>query len=342
MRKIYILILLVGTSFFCFSQRVFTIDTINLNVNSSFRALSVVNDSIIWVCGSNGYAGYSRDGGKKWNVRTIPGYEKTDFRDIEGFDDQTAIVMNSGSPAYFLKTTDAGSTWKIVYTNDDKKIFFNAMDFWDKKKGIAFSDPIDGKLFLISTSDGGKSWKEIPYKDCPQTQDGEAGFAASGTALRTTGDGFAFIGTGGKAAHLFSSDDYGKTWKKFSCPILKFKETTGIFSIAFKDQRTGIAVGGDYAADSLSEANCFLTFNGGKIWKSPITPPLHYRSCVEYFTLTYLITTGPSGTDISYDGGQTWKNISNIGFNVVRKSKRGNKVLLGGNNGRIGFLSEKK
>jgi photosystem II stability/assembly factor-like uncharacterized protein len=337
MRKIFTLILFL-ISVHAFPQKNFGIDTLNLKVNSSFRGLSVVNDSIAWISGSNGYVGYSLDGGKNWNLRAITGYEKNDFRDIEAFDGQTAIIMSSGSPAYFLKTTDAGLTWKVVYTNSDPKIFFNAMDFWDNKKGIAFSDPIEGKLFLINTNDGGKTWKEIAYKDCPQTQDGEAGFAASGTSLRTTGDGYAFIGTGGKAAHLFTSEDYGKTWKKFSCPIIKFKETTGIFSLAFKDQRTGIVVGGDYANDTLREANCFLTFNGGKNWKSPVKHSFAYRSCVEYFTLTYLITTGTSGTDISYDGGQTWKNISSTGFNVVRKSKRGSKVLLAGNNGRIGYL----
>jgi photosystem II stability/assembly factor-like uncharacterized protein len=323
------------------AQKEFQIDTFNLESKSNIRGLSVVNNDIIWVSGNNGFVEQSIDGGKKWSVKKIPHADSTDFRDIEGLDEKTAIVMNAGSPAVFYKTTDGGVNWKVVYQNDDKKIFFDGMDFWDDKKGLAFSDPIDGKLFILETNDGGKSWKEIPAKDCPQMQDGEAGFAASGTSIRTTGEGFAYIGTGGKAAHFFSSEDYGKTWKKFSCPIIKFKKTTGIFSIAFKDSRTGIVVGGDYALDTLSKDNCYLTFSGGKNWKLPFKPPIGYHSCVEYITQTHVIATGTAGTDISYDGGQTWDKLS-YNFNVVRKAKRGNKVFLAGNDGRIGVLNIKK
>ncbi|HKR03280.1 MAG TPA: oxidoreductase [Bacteroidia bacterium] len=339
-----ILFFLIGFIFVCenlFAQKEFQIDTFRLESNSNLRGLSVVNNDVIWVSGNNGFVALSTDGGKKWSVKKIPDADTSDFRDIEGFDDKTAIVMNSGTPTVFLKTTDGGLNWKVSYKNDDKKIFFNGMDFWDEKRGIAFSDPIDGKLFLIATNDGGKSWKEIPYKDCPQVQEGEAGFAASGTSIRVTGEGYAYIGTGGKAAHLFSSDDFGRTWKKFSCPIIKFKETTGIFSIAFKDLRTGVVVGGDYASDTLSKDNCYLTFSGGKNWKLPFKSPTGYHSCVEYITQTYVIATGTAGTDISYDGGQTWNKL-NHNFNVVRKAKRGTKVFLAGHKGTMGVLEYKK
>lgn len=336
--RLFLLFIFTFLFFNSFAQKEFQIDTFNLNVNSNFRGLSVVNDDIIWISGSNGFVGVSTDGGKHFNINQIMGFEKFDFRDIEAFNEKDAVVINAGSPAYILKTKDGGNTWKVSYTNPIKEIFFNGMDFWDDKKGIAFSDPVENKLFIIKTEDGGKSWKEIPYKDCPLLQDGEAGFAASGTSIRVTGDGYAFIGTGGKAAHLFTSVDYGKTWKKFSCPIIKFKESTGIFSVAFRDARTGMVIGGDYAADSVSKDNFFLTFNGGKSWKLPFQSPGGYRSCVEYITQTHLIATGTSGTDISYDGGQTWLKFSPLGFNTVRRAKKTKKVFLAGNNGLIGVL----
>lgn len=341
MKKYFVLLFIL----YChksFAQKEFRLDTFNLNINAGFRGLSVVNDSVIWISGSNGYVGKSIDGGTKFELKKIPGYDTLDFRDIEAFDDKTAIVMNAGSPAYFLKTVDGGITWKVVYKNADKKIFFDGMDFWNAKKGLAFSDPINGKLVLIKTEDGGNKWKEVPFKDCPQVQEGEAGFAASGTSIRTVGDGYAFIGTGGKAAHLFISENYGETWKKISCPIIKFKETTGIFSVAFKDMRTGVIVGGDYMADTLQKDNCFLTYSSGKAWRSPITAPAGYRSCVEYVSETNLITTGSTGTELSHDGGQTWKKFSSIGFYVVRKAKRGNKIFLTGANGLMGAVEVKK
>lgn len=247
--------------------------------------------------------------------------------------------MSSGTPAVFLRTNDGGIKWKLVYKNDHKKVFFNGMDFWDDKKGLAFSDPIDGKIFLISTNNGGAQWKEVPFETCPQSQDGETGFAASGTSIRTVGDGYAFIGTGGRAAHIFASEDYGKTWKKFSCPIVRGGESAGIFSVAFKDSRTGVIIGGDYKNDTLKTNMCFLTYNGGRNWKAPLQGPGGYRSCVEYINQTATLSTGPSGTEFSRDGGNTWKKISSTGYNVARKSKKGNSIFLAGSNGTFGILT---
>jgi hypothetical protein len=91
----------------------------------------------------------------------------------------------------------------------------------------------------------------------------------------------------------------------------------------------------------LSKDNCYLTFSGGKNWKLPFKSPTGYHSSVEYITQTYVIATGTAGTDISYDGGQTWNKL-NYNFNVARKAKRGNKVFLAGNNGSMGVLNIKK
>jgi len=72
--------------------------------HSSFRGLSVVSDKVIWVSGSNGTMGKSVDGGANWEWIVVPGYEKRDFRDIEAFDEKTAIIMAIAAPAVILKT----------------------------------------------------------------------------------------------------------------------------------------------------------------------------------------------------------------------------------------------
>jgi len=51
-----------------------------------------------------------------------------------------------------------------------------------------------------------------------------------------------------------------------------------------------------------------------------------------------LITSGPTGVDYSFDGGNTWKLISNEGFHVCRIAKKGSTVYLAGTNGKIGKL----
>src|SRR6476660_3425577 len=73
---------------------------------TSLRGLSVVNDNVIWVSGSHGMVGKSLNSGKNWNWMTVKGFEKVEFRDIEAFDGNTAIIMAVDSPAYILKTID--------------------------------------------------------------------------------------------------------------------------------------------------------------------------------------------------------------------------------------------
>src|ERR1043165_9512867 len=75
-------------------------------VKTSLRGLSVVNDNVIWVSGSNGTVAKSLNGGKSWKWITVKGFEKTDFRDIEAFNAATAVIMGISEPAYILKTND--------------------------------------------------------------------------------------------------------------------------------------------------------------------------------------------------------------------------------------------
>ena len=109
------------------------IELLSSGTKTSIRGLSVVNDGTIWVSGSNGMVGKSLDSGKTfvWNV--VKGFEKTDFRDIEAFDDTVAIIMGISSPSYLLRTTDGGANWKIVYENNQSAMFLDAMEFLNEK-----------------------------------------------------------------------------------------------------------------------------------------------------------------------------------------------------------------
>src|SRR5476651_2179389 len=98
------------------------------NKQTNIRGLSVVDEKIAWVSGSNGYIGITDDGGKNWIWQRVKGFEKSDFRDIEAFSDKDAIIMSSGTPALILKTTDGGLNWQLKYHNDDEAYFFDAID----------------------------------------------------------------------------------------------------------------------------------------------------------------------------------------------------------------------
>jgi hypothetical protein len=75
------------------------IDTLTSGTKTSIRGLSVVNDNILWVSGSNGMVGKSTNGGKNWKWFQVKAFEKADFRDIEAFDATTAVMISVGEPA---------------------------------------------------------------------------------------------------------------------------------------------------------------------------------------------------------------------------------------------------
>ena len=303
--------------------------------NTSIRGMSVVSDKVAWVSGSNGSIGKSTDGGISWNWVKPAGYEKLDFRDIEAFDDQKAIVVNAGSPAYVLMTIDGGKTWTERYKNLDSAIFLDGMSFWDERGGMIFGDPIKNKMQLIRTRDGGLTWEDVSAQMTKELSKGEAGFAASGTTIVTKKPGMAWIATGGSVSNIYYTHNRGFRWYVKPLPILQGESSTGPFSMAFYDQKNGVVVGGNYLKDRESINNVLVTADGGKTWIKSERPVFGYRSGVAYLSEKHVVATGSSGTDISYDGGKNWQNISVLNLNVIQKSQSGSLVLLAGNNGAI-------
>lgn len=296
------------------------------------RGLSVVSDKVVWVSGSAGTVGRSIDAGLTWKWMIVKGFEKNDFRDIEAFDAQTAVIMGISDPAYILKTVDGGDNWKVVFENKTKGMFLDAMEFWNEQSGIVIGDPIDGKFYIARTFDGGSSWMDIPKENYPLADSGEACFASSGTNVRKLSKQEAVFITGGLTSHLMRRNH------KILLPIVQGTSSTGANSIAIKDFKTMIVVGGDFNAKDTIYKNCFITQTSGKTWTAPTTPPNGYRSCVEYLSGEKWITCGLNGVDYSADNGKNFQWISKEGFHVVRKAKKGKAVYLAGSGGRIGKL----
>jgi photosystem II stability/assembly factor-like uncharacterized protein len=297
----------------------------------SLRGMSVVNDKVIWVSGSSGKVARSIDGGVTWNWFTVQGYEKTDFRDIEAFSSSTALIMGITEPAVILKTVDGGQNWKLVYENKNSGMFFDAMDFSDRKTGVVVGDPIQGGFFIAKTMDGGNSWEDNLFNK-PVADSGEACFASSGTNIRMIAKNDFYFISGGLHSNLIHG------YQKQQLPIVQGKETTGANSIAFKNVETFVIVGGDFTTKDSTIDNCIYTFDGGNTWLFPSVPPHGYRSCVEYLYGSSWICCGLNGVDLSTDNGKTWTLISKESFHVCRKAKKGKKVFLSGANGNIGVL----
>lgn len=319
---------------------------------ANLRGLSVVSDRVVWASGSDGTFLRTVDGGSTWTVGRIEvagsfgeGVEGRglDFRDIEGFDENSAVVLSAGQPAVVCRTDDGGGTWSLCYRDRDESAFFDGMDFWDANRGLGFSDPVDGVFRVIETLDGGRSWSVLSPEGFPAAGKEEAGFAASGTGLAVGPEGKVWIGSGGERARVLRSSDWGGNWDVVATPLQSGAPSRGVFSVAMGDGQRGIAVGGDYLEPERSEGVGALTRDGGKTWSA--IPPGSlggYRSCVAYVPGTggkVVIAVGTSGWDVSFDGGHRWKGGPEPAYHAVAFPAHGGTGWAVGAGGRVGRIS---
>lgn len=310
---------------------------IQVDSTTSLRALSAVSASTTWLSGNGGKVYRIEDAGNVIIDCSPLGYENFDFRDIHAWDAQTALVMAVASPAVFLKTDDGGENWREVYRNELEGVFFDALDFWDTERGIAFGDAIGDRLLMVETSDGGNTWRELPLENQPKVASGQGGFAASGSCLKTFGEGTVAIGLGGKEATVLLSYDFGRTWRKSVAPIDQGNSSAGVFSLAFIDARTLLAVGGDYRGDSLSVQTIALSKNAGQSWLSAQEALIDlqgvYRSCVVAVDAQEWWTASRNGCSATWDGGASWTHYD---WSFYTAQYKEGVLWFSGPNGKVG------
>jgi len=291
------------------------------NTTASLRGISAVNVKNVWASGTGGTYVHTSDGGRTWMAAVVPGAEQLDFRGIHAFNSRTVLLVSSGpgDKSKVYKTKDGGLHWTLEFTNPDAKGFYDAVAFWDARHGIVLGDPVDGRFAIFTTDDGGVTWQK---QTGPVALDKEGAFAASNSCLVVRGKRQAWFGTGGPgAARVFHSNDGGKSWSVATTPIRNDSASAGIFSLAFRDRLHGIAVGGDYNKPTETAQNIAVTDDGGKTWTTPKgPPPAGFRSAVCNLSGRMWITVGTSGSDISTDGGQSWKRLDSGSYNAIELS----------------------
>ncbi len=281
--------------------------------NAHFRGIQAISDNVVWLSGTGGTVLLTENGGKKWNNITVPKCDSLDFRDIHALDSKRAWVMSSGNGVQVFYTKNGGKTWALQFEDTNPKVFFDGMDFSDELNGVIYGDPIDGSMDVLITKNGGENWDRIPAEKIPAAWEDEAGFAASGTGIVYKGDKIWMATGGGEISRIIKSEDNGKTWKVHLTPIIG-GTGQGIFSIAMKDERNGVAVGGDYVDSTRVEHNCAYTIDGGESWSLvDSNGPKGYRSCVTITKSGLALACGRTGIDSSTDF-KTWTSISKDGY----------------------------
>jgi len=288
--------------------------------SARLRGLSAVSANVVWASGSAGTVLRTVDRGATWQQVAPPGTETLEFRDIEAFDADRAVLLSVGlgSDSRIYVTSDAGQNWTLAFLNDDPNAFYDCMTFFESRRGLALSDPPDGNKFrIISTSDGGRSWRVVNPAGMPPALPGEFAFAASGQCITSEHGHRAWFGTGGAAqARVFRSDNRGQTWRVSATPM-NSGPSAGIFAVAFRSQQHGLAVGGDFSLPTASPDNFASTRDGGSSWQLVSTAPPEYRSGATWVDGHTVIVVGPSGSDVSIDAGQTWRGFDDGTFDTT-------------------------
>jgi hypothetical protein len=96
---------------------------------ADLRGIDNAGNGVAWASGTNGTVVRTTDDGATWtHCATPPDAANLDFRGIQAFDTQTAIVMSSGKGdlSRLYKTVDGCKSWKLLFTNPDAP-----EGFWD-------------------------------------------------------------------------------------------------------------------------------------------------------------------------------------------------------------------
>ena len=316
------------------------------NSSANLRGIHSVNGTVAWASGTEGTVVRTEDGGEHWTSCAVPaGAEKLDFRGVWAWDASTAIVMSSGAgdQSRLYKTVDGCRHWTQDLRNNEKDGFWDAVVFQAGefgtagKAGVLLGDPLhsvfDTRLMLT-----GHGWAD-DNAPCV-AREGEAAFAGSNSSVFVFGPRRYIMVTGGKPggrallSPLLAGNDSAKGCLEVPLPLASGADSTGAFSVSFRDRDHGVVVGGDYKKPNEPSGTAAWTSDGGLHWTAASNPPHGYRSAVAWDTEARVwIAAGTNGSDISRDDGRTWESLDNGKWNALSLP------YVVGPDGRIGKLN---
>ena len=289
------------------------LETQDSGVTVRLRGISAVDANTAWASGREGTVLRTIDGGKHWTNVSVPDAKDLDFRDVEGFDANTAVVLSigPGAASRVYRTEDGGKHWTLALKNDDEHAFFDCMVF-EGDKGWMLGDPVEGRFQVRTTADAGRTWTLMA--DGPVAKQDEAAFAASGTCIARTPWSETLAVTGGGASRALLGDSGDVLWFAHDTPMLHRVPAAGIFSAASMGEDM-LLVGGDFEHETVGSAARVRFVSGHGMSVAAMPAPRGYRSGAACISADACVAVGPNGAD-AWDGAR-WTAISDTGYDAI-------------------------
>ncbi len=282
------------------------------------QAVSAVDARTVWVSGHRATVLLTTDGGSTWTRRMVTGADSTlEFRDVHALDAKTAWVLAAGPGAKsrIYHTADGGASWALQFTNADSVAFYDCFTFFDRQRGVAFSDASGGRTLILRTENGGATWALLPASAAPAPLEGEGAFAASGGCVTSHGKRDAWITTGSPEARVLRTHDAGMTWTAFPTPFVQ-GDGAGMTAASFRDAKHGIGVGARISmmARDTAAAVVGITSDGGRTWtlrgRLPEPGAIFGVASVPKVSRSTAGVAALSGLWITRDDARSWNRVA--------------------------------
>lgn len=298
------------------------------------QAVSPAADGTVWVSGHGGTWGRSTDGGRTWTTAVVDGAAELQFRDVHGFDAERAVLLSAGTGplSRLFRTDDGGMNWTETFAMDQPEGFLDCMAFANDTRGWAYGDAVEGRLYLLTTDDGGRSWSRVPGDALPAALTSEGGFAASGACVAAAPDGVVVATGNGPRPRLLRSSDDGGSWSAIDLPLTA-GPSAGATAVGVGSDGFAWAVGGAIG-EPIEGPRVAVSTDGGRVWDAaggepPLEGALYGGDRIPGASPPALVVVGPGGVAWSGDAGASWAVIDGSSHWAVAFGKDGEGWAVG-------------
>lgn len=246
-----------------------------------------VGDAIICATSAGAFLA-SKDFGTTWEILTqipiIP------FASI--FAVNNNVIYAGGQDGGFLKTTDGGKNWKILYQKVNNSSS-NIQGMYFVNENIGYT--ANSYRMIAKTTDGGVTWSAV-YKDTTAATQSNYG-----VHFLNENTGFVVGKLGTNIDAIYKTTNGGTDWT-----VTKSVAATNLRGVAFYDAQNGIAVG-----EAMKAA---YTKDGGTTWTASVISGVPSMTAalreVTFLNATTAVAAGDKVFIKTTDGGATWNYIS--------------------------------